>query len=140
MQTYILLPFYHICLLHNWNLKKFQYFELHIHLPSKHLILVSSVINFYFNSDLKIILNSRRAMSTVMEMSTTRAEIRSVLVKHWRSLDKARLHTIHLWLLLYAAAQIFIEYYFSEVYAVLMLEADDRPQSKENHEKVGNII
>ncbi|CCD64122.1 adenylate cyclase [Caenorhabditis elegans] len=75
-------------------------------------------------------------MSTVMEMSTTRAEIRSVLVKHWRSLDKARLHTIHLWLLLYAAAQIFIEYYFSEVYAVLMLEADDRPQSKENHEKV----
>ncbi|CAL2045373.1 unnamed protein product [Caenorhabditis brenneri] len=75
-------------------------------------------------------------MSTVMEMSTTRAEIRSVLVKHWRSLDKARLHTIHLWLLLYAAAQIFIEYYFSEVYAVLMLEADDRPQSKENHERV----
>ncbi|KAF1751291.1 hypothetical protein GCK72_017845 [Caenorhabditis remanei] len=75
-------------------------------------------------------------MSTVMEMSTTRAEIRSVLVKHWRSLDKARLHTIHLWLLLYAAAQIFIEYYFSEVYAVLMLEADDRPQSKENHESV----
>ncbi|EGT33008.1 hypothetical protein CAEBREN_31506, partial [Caenorhabditis brenneri] len=78
----------------------------------------------------------RRAMSTVMEMSTTRAEIRSVLVKHWRSLDKARLHTIHLWLLLYAAAQIFIEYYFSEVYAVLMLEAEDRPQSKENHERV----
>uniref|UniRef100_A0A1I7T3K8 XK-related protein n=1 Tax=Caenorhabditis tropicalis TaxID=1561998 RepID=A0A1I7T3K8_9PELO len=75
-------------------------------------------------------------MSTVMEMSTTRAEIRSVLVKHWRSLDKARLHTIHLWLLLYAAAQIFIEYYFSEVYAVLMLEAEDRPQSKENHERV----
>ncbi|PIC27538.1 hypothetical protein B9Z55_019762 [Caenorhabditis nigoni] len=70
-----------------------------------------------------------------MEMSTTRAEIRSVLVKHWRSLDKARLHTIHLWLLLYAAAQIFIEYYFSEVYSVLMLESD-RPQSKENHERV----
>ncbi|PIC27539.1 hypothetical protein B9Z55_019762 [Caenorhabditis nigoni] len=74
-------------------------------------------------------------MSAIMEMSTTRAEIRSVLVKHWRSLDKARLHTIHLWLLLYAAAQIFIEYYFSEVYSVLMLESD-RPQSKENHERV----
>ncbi|UMM35918.1 hypothetical protein L5515_008320 [Caenorhabditis briggsae] len=77
----------------------------------------------------------RRGMSAIMEMSTTRAEIRSVLVKHWRSLDKARLHTIHLWLLLYAAAQIFIEYYFSEVYSVLMLESD-RPQSKENHERV----
>ncbi|CAB3399043.1 unnamed protein product [Caenorhabditis bovis] len=75
-------------------------------------------------------------MSTTVEMSTTKVEIRSVLVKHWRSLDKARLHTIHFWIFIYASAQIFIEYYFSEVHAVLLLEAEDRPQSKENHERV----
>uniref|UniRef100_A0A1I7Y3V1 Transmembrane protein n=1 Tax=Steinernema glaseri TaxID=37863 RepID=A0A1I7Y3V1_9BILA len=38
-------------------------------------------------------------------------EIRSVLVRHWKSLDRARLHTFHLWLLIYSLAEIFILQY-----------------------------
>lgn len=40
-----------------------------------------------------------------------RDEIRSVLVRHWTSLDRARLHTFHLWLFMYALAQIFLFHY-----------------------------
>ncbi|KAI6243337.1 Adenylate cyclase type 1 [Aphelenchoides fujianensis] len=40
-----------------------------------------------------------------------REEIRSVLVRHWTSLDRARLHTFHLWLFVYALAQIFLFHY-----------------------------
>lgn len=32
-------------------------------------------------------------------------EIREVLVRHWRVIDRARLHTFHLWLLLFAITQ-----------------------------------
>ncbi|CAD6196449.1 unnamed protein product [Caenorhabditis auriculariae] len=67
--------------------------------------------------------------------ASTRAEIRSVLVRHWRSLDRARLHTIHFWLLAYAIAQIFIEYYFTEVYTVLM-EAQQVQTSVDNKTQV----
>ncbi|VDK80512.1 unnamed protein product [Anisakis simplex] len=38
--------------------------------------------------------------------SRTRCEIRSVLVKHWRAIERARLHTFHLWLLLFSITQI----------------------------------
>lgn len=40
-----------------------------------------------------------------------REEVRTVLVKHWTSLDRARLHTFHLWLFVYAVAQIFLFHY-----------------------------
>ncbi|ETN74080.1 adenylate/guanylate cyclase catalytic domain protein [Necator americanus] len=60
-----------------------------------------------YTVDLQGIMSSSEA--------STRSEIRSVLVRHWRTLDRARLHTLHLWMLIYAVAQIFIVYYFSEV-------------------------
>ncbi|VDM63044.1 unnamed protein product [Angiostrongylus costaricensis] len=53
--------------------------------------------------------------SMLSSEAVTRSEIRSVLVRHWRTLDRARLHTLHLWMFIYAIAQIFIMYYFSEV-------------------------
>ncbi|XGW06281.1 hypothetical protein V3C99_016525 [Haemonchus contortus] len=68
--------------------------------------------------------------------ASTRAEIRSVLVRHWRTLDRARLHTLHLWMLIYAVAQIFIIYYFSEVSEILLPVEKDRAQSVMNKEEV----
>ncbi|KJH53606.1 adenylate/guanylate cyclase catalytic domain protein [Dictyocaulus viviparus] len=65
--------------------------------------------------------------------AVTRSEIRSVLVRHWRILDRARLHTLHLWMLIYAVAQIFIIYYFSEI---LLPVEKERSQSVLNKEKV----
>lgn len=44
-------------------------------------------------------------------MKIDNEEIRSVLMKHWTSLDRARLHTFHLWLFVYALAQIFLFHY-----------------------------
>uniref|UniRef100_A0A0M3I957 DUF202 domain-containing protein n=1 Tax=Ascaris lumbricoides TaxID=6252 RepID=A0A0M3I957_ASCLU len=43
--------------------------------------------------------------------ATTRGEIRSVLVRHWRAIERARLHTFHLWLLLFSITQIAITNY-----------------------------
>ncbi|KHN76453.1 Adenylate cyclase type 1 [Toxocara canis] len=40
--------------------------------------------------------------------ASTRGEIRSVLVRHWRAIERARLHTFHLWLLLFSITQIAI--------------------------------
>ncbi|WKY08879.1 hypothetical protein Q1695_001787 [Nippostrongylus brasiliensis] len=68
--------------------------------------------------------------------ASTRAEIRSVLVRHWRALDRARLHTLHLWMLIYAMAQIFVIYYFSEVSEILLPVEKDRAQSVTNKEEV----
>ncbi|KAI1728106.1 adenylate and guanylate cyclase catalytic domain-containing protein [Ditylenchus destructor] len=45
------------------------------------------------------------------KMKIDNEEIRSVLMKHWTSLDRARLHTFHLWLFVYALAQIFLFHY-----------------------------
>lgn len=45
------------------------------------------------------------------ELKINNEEIRSVLVRHWTSLDRARLHTFHLWLFVYALAQIFLFHY-----------------------------
>ncbi|WKY08881.1 hypothetical protein Q1695_001787 [Nippostrongylus brasiliensis] len=67
--------------------------------------------------------------------ASTRAEIRSVLVRHWRALDRARLHTLHLWMLIYAMAQIFVIYYFSEVSEILLPVEKDRAQSVTNKEE-----
>uniref|UniRef100_A0A158PC98 Bestrophin homolog n=1 Tax=Angiostrongylus cantonensis TaxID=6313 RepID=A0A158PC98_ANGCA len=64
--------------------------------------------------------------------TVTRSEIRSVLVRHWRTLDRARLHTLHLWMFIYAIAQIFIMYYFSEI----LLPVGNRAQSVVNREEV----
>jgi hypothetical protein len=38
-------------------------------------------------------------------------EIRAVLVRHWTSLDRARLHTFYLWLFVYSISQIFLFHY-----------------------------
>ncbi|KAK6758426.1 hypothetical protein RB195_015943 [Necator americanus] len=68
--------------------------------------------------------------------ASTRSEIRSVLVRHWRTLDRARLHTLHLWMLIYAVAQIFIVYYFSEVSEILLPVEKDRSLSVMNKDEV----
>ncbi|VDD95810.1 unnamed protein product [Enterobius vermicularis] len=39
---------------------------------------------------------------------TTRTEIRSVLLRHWQAIDRARLNTFHLWLLLFTITHIAI--------------------------------
>ncbi|CAI5451715.1 unnamed protein product [Caenorhabditis angaria] len=75
-------------------------------------------------------------MSTMMEMSTTRAEIRSVLVRHWRSLDKARLQTIHFWLLIYAVGLIIVEYYFSDISPILFKHNANITLSVNNHDSI----
>jgi len=43
--------------------------------------------------------------------SGERDEVRAALLRHWTSLDRARLHTFHLWLFVYALAQIFLFHY-----------------------------
>lgn len=53
-----------------------------------------------------------------MSVEVTKSEIRAVLVRHWRALDRARLHTMHFWLLIYSAAQLFVVYYFTDVNVV----------------------
>ncbi|EPB73837.1 adenylate/guanylate cyclase catalytic domain protein [Ancylostoma ceylanicum] len=68
--------------------------------------------------------------------ASTRSEIRSVLVRHWRTLDRARLHTLHLWMLIYAVAQIFIVYYFSEVSEILLPVEKERSLSVMNRDEV----
>ncbi|PAV57450.1 hypothetical protein WR25_17449 [Diploscapter pachys] len=92
-------------------------------------------------SKVQMVAGSR--MSTSVENST-RSEIRSVLLRHWISLDRARLHTIHFWLFLYAIAQLFIEYYFSEVYTVRMeVQPDDEPETlanKQQKEGMGLVL
>ncbi|CAD5224016.1 unnamed protein product [Bursaphelenchus okinawaensis] len=56
---------------------------------------------------------SRKSHATLepVDSKVDREEIRSVLVRHWTGLDRARLHTFHLWLLFYALAQIFLFHY-----------------------------
>lgn len=59
---------------------------------------------------------SRRSHSSLEtsgggDSRVNREEIRSVLVRHWTSLDRARLHTFHLWLFVYSLAQIFLFHY-----------------------------
>lgn len=79
--------------------------------------VIQSVVRQFSLMQSKVQVVAGPRMSTSVENST-RSEIRSVLLRHWISLDRARLHTIHFWLFLYAIAQLFIEYYFSEVYTV----------------------
>ena len=79
--------------------------------------VIQSVVRQFSRMQSKVQVVAGPRMSTSVENST-RSEIRSVLLRHWISLDRARLHTIHFWLFLYAIAQLFIEYYFSEVYTV----------------------
>ena len=55
--------------------------------------------------------NSNNISLNNNEEKTEREEVRTVLVKHWTSLDRARLHTFHLWLFIYAVAQIFLSHY-----------------------------
>lgn len=43
-----------------------------------------------------------------MDIKVDHEEIRRALVRHWTGLDRARLHTFHLWLFVYACAQIFL--------------------------------
>ncbi|KAE9413693.1 hypothetical protein Angca_004542, partial [Angiostrongylus cantonensis] len=74
--------------------------------------------------------------SMLSSEAVTRSEIRSVLVRHWRTLDRARLHTLHLWMFIYAIAQIFIMYYFSEVSFVNNFYLRNRAQSVVNREEV----
>lgn len=45
----------------------------------------------------------------------TKAEIRAVLLRHWRALDRTRLHLLHLWLIIYSLAQVFIAWYLNQV-------------------------
>uniref|UniRef100_A0A0N4Z5S0 adenylate cyclase n=1 Tax=Parastrongyloides trichosuri TaxID=131310 RepID=A0A0N4Z5S0_PARTI len=40
-------------------------------------------------------------------------EIRGVLLRHWTGLDRARLHTFHLWLIMYSLSLIFLTAYFA---------------------------
>uniref|UniRef100_A0A914H1I7 adenylate cyclase n=1 Tax=Globodera rostochiensis TaxID=31243 RepID=A0A914H1I7_GLORO len=40
-----------------------------------------------------------------------RDEVRAALMRHWTALDRARLHTFHLWLFVYSIAQIFLFHY-----------------------------
>ncbi|KAL3092436.1 hypothetical protein niasHS_007645 [Heterodera schachtii] len=40
-----------------------------------------------------------------------RDEVRAALMRHWTALDRARLHTFHLWLFVYAVAQLFLFHY-----------------------------
>ncbi|CAI4223022.1 unnamed protein product [Auanema sp. JU1783] len=76
-------------------------------------------------------------MATVVDCAnSTRAEIRSVLVRHWRVLDRARLNTIHFWMLIYAAAQLFVVYYFSEISEILVIAKEDNEFSKDNKKTV----
>ncbi|KAH7730029.1 ACY-2 protein [Aphelenchoides avenae] len=43
-----------------------------------------------------------------LDIKVDHEQIRSALVRHWTGLDRARLHTFHLWLFVYACAQIFL--------------------------------
>ncbi|KAI6198439.1 Adenylate cyclase type 1 [Aphelenchoides besseyi] len=52
-----------------------------------------------------------RLKQSVEMGETNREEIREVLARHWTSLDRARLHTFHLWLFVYSLAQIFLFHY-----------------------------
>ncbi|KAI6170787.1 Adenylate cyclase type 1 [Aphelenchoides bicaudatus] len=54
---------------------------------------------------------SMSSLETSNDSRVDREEIRSVLVRHWTSLDRARLHTFHLWLFVYSLAQIFLFHY-----------------------------
>ncbi|CAJ0582518.1 unnamed protein product, partial [Mesorhabditis spiculigera] len=61
-----------------------------------------------------------RASISFIEMSATpadtgtKAEIRTVLSRHWRTLDRARLNIFHVWILVYTIAHLFAIYSFKE--------------------------
>uniref|UniRef100_A0A0N5AJ88 adenylate cyclase n=1 Tax=Syphacia muris TaxID=451379 RepID=A0A0N5AJ88_9BILA len=60
---------------------------------------------------------------TVLEVvcnpsEATRTEIRSVLLRHWQAIDRARLNTFHLWLLLFTITHIAIINYLLPKFGV----------------------
>lgn len=70
--------------------------------------------------------SSEFSADTELGIAIDNAEIRSLLLRHWTNLDRARLHTFHLWLFVYSLAQIFLFHYlchrvWSPVYLVFCL-------------------
>uniref|UniRef100_A0A0K0DYE0 adenylate cyclase n=1 Tax=Strongyloides stercoralis TaxID=6248 RepID=A0A0K0DYE0_STRER len=47
------------------------------------------------------------------EYKTKNREVRRVLLRHWTGLDRARLHTFYLWLIMYSLSLIFLTTYFA---------------------------
>lgn len=52
--------------------------------------------------------NSEESDNRCNPSEATRTEIRSVLLRHWQAIDRARLNTFHLWLLLFTITHIAI--------------------------------
>ncbi|CAJ0940067.1 unnamed protein product, partial [Mesorhabditis belari] len=66
------------------------------------------------SNDVQHPLISQKQMSSTPGDAGTKAEIRSVLLRHWRTLDRARLNMFHLWVLGYTMAHLFAIYYFKQ--------------------------
>ena len=74
-------------------------------------IFFKTILDSDYHQSFNSIHKGMNTTSIVDEEQHQREQVRSALLRHWTWLDRARLHTFHLWLFVYALAQIFLFHY-----------------------------